>query len=134
MMPTAKRVATWRTEHSKRALVEKLDFVTAAGNLQTVVTPIAVLQKRNGRLALESWNPRVTRDEVVQRTGFVLNASAATETGVLLPAPVSMTHSAGNPGMGEGSSAAEPPAPAGPDEQPEAASAATAASAQAHLR
>ena len=39
MMPTAKRVATWRTEHSPRALVEKLDFVTAAGNLATVVTP-----------------------------------------------------------------------------------------------
>lgn len=80
MMPTAKRVATWRTEHSMRALVEKLDFVTAAGNLQTVVTPIAVFQKRNGRLALESWNPQVTRDEVVQRTGFLLDASMARET------------------------------------------------------
>ena len=33
MMPTAKRVVTWRTEHSTRTLVEKLDFVTAAGNL-----------------------------------------------------------------------------------------------------
>lgn len=80
MMPTAKRVATWRTEHSKRALVEKLDFVTAAGNLQTVVTPIAVLRKRRGRLALESWNPQVTRDEVVQRTGFALDASTAVQT------------------------------------------------------
>jgi glutaconate CoA-transferase subunit B len=80
MMPTAKRVATWRTEHSKRALVEKLDFVTAAGNLQTVVTPIAVLQKRNGRLVLESWNPQVTRDEVVQRTGFLLDTGMASET------------------------------------------------------
>jgi glutaconate CoA-transferase, subunit B len=85
MMPTAKRVATWRTEHSRRVLVEKLDFVTAAGNLQTVVTPIAVFQKRDGRLALESWNPQVARDEVVQRTGFGFDASAATPT--LPPTP-----------------------------------------------
>jgi glutaconate CoA-transferase subunit B len=80
MMPTAKRVATWRTEHSARALVEKLDFVTAAGNLQTVVTPIAVFQKREGRLALESWNPLVTLDEIVKRTGFRFDASGARPT------------------------------------------------------
>lgn len=80
MMPTARRVATWRTEHSKRTLVEKLDFVTAAGNLQTVVTPIAVLQKRGGRLALESWNPQAGRDEVIGRTGFALDASSAKPT------------------------------------------------------
>lgn len=80
MMPTAKRVATWRTEHSTRTLVEKLDFVTAAGNLQTVVTPIAVFQKRNGRLALESWNPQVTSDEVTKRTGFKFDAGGARPT------------------------------------------------------
>ena len=80
MMPTAKRVATWRTEHSPRALVEKLDFVTAAGNLQTVVTPIAVFQKQDGRLALESWNPQVSRDEVAKRTGFKFDAGAAQPT------------------------------------------------------
>jgi glutaconate CoA-transferase subunit B len=80
MMPTAKRVATWRTEHSARALVEKLDFVTAAGNLQTVVTPIAVFQKRDGRLALESWNPSVTLDEIVKRTGFRFDARGARPT------------------------------------------------------
>ena len=32
MMPTAKRVVTWRTEHSTRTLVEKLDFVTSVGH------------------------------------------------------------------------------------------------------
>lgn len=80
MMPTAKRVVTWRTEHSTRTLVEKLDFVTAAGNLQTVVTPIAVFQKRAGRLALESMNPQVTLDEVIRRTGFRFDASGAKPT------------------------------------------------------
>jgi glutaconate CoA-transferase subunit B len=60
--------------------VEKLDFVTAAGNLQTVVTPLAVFQKREGRLALESWNPQVTLDEVAKRTGFRFDAGAALPT------------------------------------------------------
>jgi glutaconate CoA-transferase subunit B len=80
MMPTAKRVVTWRTEHSVRTLVEKLDFVTAAGNLQTVVTPIAVFQKRDGRLALESHDPQVALDEVIRRTGFKFDASRAKPT------------------------------------------------------
>lgn len=77
MMPTAKRVVTWRTEHSPRALVEKLDFVTGAGNLSTVVTPIAVFQRRNGRLALESWNPAVAVEDVLARTGFTFDSSEA---------------------------------------------------------
>ncbi|MNC90128.1 hypothetical protein D3C83_61870 [compost metagenome] len=54
--------------------------MTAAGNLQTVVTPIAVFQKKDGRLALESWNPEVGRDEVVKRTGFRFEAGAAKPT------------------------------------------------------
>ena len=85
MMPTAKRVVTWRTEHSTRTLVEKLDFVTAAGNLQSVVTPIAVLQKREGRLALESRNPQVTLGEIIRRTGFRFDASAAQPTAPITP-------------------------------------------------
>lgn len=80
MMPTAKRVATWRTEHSPRTLVRKLDFVTAAGNLATLVTPLAVFQRRQGRLALESWNTAVTLAEVKDRTGFEFDASQATPT------------------------------------------------------
>jgi glutaconate CoA-transferase subunit B len=80
MMPTAKRVATWRTEHSPRTLVEKLDFVTAGGNLAALVTPLAVFQRRNGRLALESWNPAVTPAEVAKRTGFKFDAGNAAAT------------------------------------------------------
>lgn len=80
MMPTAKRVATWRTEHSPRTLVDKLDFVTASGNMAAVVTPIAVFQRGRGRLALESWNPQVTLDEVVKRTGFKFDATGTQAT------------------------------------------------------
>lgn len=77
MLPTAKRAVTWRTEHSKRSLVEKLDFTTAAGGMHGVVTPIAVFVKRDGRLALQSWHPEVTLEEVVARTGFAFDASGA---------------------------------------------------------
>jgi glutaconate CoA-transferase subunit B len=77
MLPTARRAVTWRTEHSKRSLVEKLDFTTASGGMHGVVTPIAVFVKRDGRLALQSWHPEVALDEVVARTGFAFDASEA---------------------------------------------------------
>ena len=80
MLPTAKRVVTWRTEHSPRTLVEKLDFVTAAGNLAALVTPIAVFQRREGRLALESWHPASSLAEVEARTGFSFDAAGASAT------------------------------------------------------
>lgn len=83
MLPTAKRVATWRTEHSPRALVDKLDFVTAAGNMATLVTPLAVFQREprpGARFALESRNPAVTADEIARRTGFSFDAAGARPT------------------------------------------------------
>ena len=80
MLPTARRVATWRTEHSPRTLVEKLDFVTAAGNLTALVTPLAVFQRRDGRLALQSWHPDSSVDEIAKRTGFSFDASGAAPT------------------------------------------------------
>ena len=80
MLPTARRAVTWRTEHSKRTLVEELDFVTAGGGMHGVVTPIAVFVKREGRLALPSWHPEVTFAQVQQRTGFAFDAEGAQPT------------------------------------------------------
>ena len=80
MLPTAKRVVTWRTEHSPRTLVEKLDFVTAAGNMAAVITPLAVFVRRGERLALESWHPDSALAEVVKRTGFAFDASGSAPT------------------------------------------------------
>ena len=77
MLPTARRAVTWRTEHSRRSLVEKLDFVTAGGGMHGVVTPLAVFVKRDGRLALQSWHPQAALEEVVARTGFAFDASGA---------------------------------------------------------
>lgn len=80
MLPTARRACTWRTEHSARTLVRKLDFVTSAGGFHGVVTPIAVFIKREGRLTLASWHPEASLDEVRQRTGFDVDASGAVPT------------------------------------------------------
>ena len=80
MLPTAQRVATWRTEHSPRALVDKLDFVTASGNLAALVTPLAVFQRTTGRFRLESWHPDASLEEVVARTGFQFDTTGAGPT------------------------------------------------------
>jgi glutaconate CoA-transferase, subunit B len=89
MMPTARRVVTWRTEHSPRALVQKLDFVTAAGNMATLVTPLAVFQRSTNaaaRFRLESWNPSVTVNDIEKQTGFEFDASNARPTDPITPA------------------------------------------------
>jgi glutaconate CoA-transferase subunit B len=80
MLPTAKRACTWRTEHSQRTLVQTLDFITAAGGMHGLVTPIAVFVKRDARLALQSWHPEASLDEVIQRTGFKFDATNAAPT------------------------------------------------------
>lgn len=80
MLPTARRACTWRTEHSTRTFVEKLDFRTSAGGFHGVVTPIAVFVKKNNRLALDSWHPDASLEEVRERTGFQFDASDARPT------------------------------------------------------
>ena len=83
MLPTAKRVVTWRTEHSARTLVNKLDFVTGAGNMATLVTPLAVFQRDiapESRFRLESWNVEVDIAEVARRTGFEFDSNHAQPT------------------------------------------------------
>ena len=80
MLPTARRAVTWRTEHSRRTLVETLDFVTASGGMHGVVTPIAVFTKRDGRLVLASWHPEASLDEVQDRTGFRFETDGAEPT------------------------------------------------------
>lgn len=80
MLPTARRSCTWRTEHSRRTLVERLDFRTSWGGFHGVVTPIAVFVKRDGRLALQSWHPLVSLEEVRDRTAFAFDATGAAPT------------------------------------------------------
>jgi glutaconate CoA-transferase subunit B len=81
MLPTAKRVVTWRTDHSPRALVDKLDFVTAAGNMTALITPIAVFEREPAagqRFQLTRYRPDVSIDQIRAQTGFAFDADAAT--------------------------------------------------------
>jgi glutaconate CoA-transferase, subunit B len=83
MMPTAKRVVTWRTEHSPRTLVDKLDFVTASGNMATLITPLAVFQRDTSpgsRFRLESWNAEVDPYDIARCSGFAFDRADARVT------------------------------------------------------
>ncbi|MBI4610917.1 MAG: hypothetical protein HY726_18145 [Candidatus Rokubacteria bacterium] len=72
VLPTARRVILWRTKHDRRTFVEKLDFVTATGNVDRVVTPLCVLRRVEGRLGVESLHPGVAARDVTENTGFPL--------------------------------------------------------------
>jgi len=78
ILPRARRVILWRARHDRRAFVERLDFVTAAGNVDRVVTPLCVMRRQSGageaggRLAVESLHPGVTAETVRAHTGFAV--------------------------------------------------------------
>lgn len=72
IMPRAKRTILWRTRHDPRVFVDRLDFVTAIGNVQYVVTPKCVFAREAGRLRVESIHPWVEPDELVAATGFAI--------------------------------------------------------------
>lgn len=65
-----RRVIVYRTRHDFRSLVPTVDFVTATGNLERVVTPLAVFRATPTGLRLEALQPGSTLDEVAGRTGF----------------------------------------------------------------
>ena len=72
LMPTARRVILWRTKHDPRTFVERLDFVTAAGNVDRVVTPLGIFARHRGRLEVESLHPGVTPEVFRNATGFTV--------------------------------------------------------------
>jgi glutaconate CoA-transferase subunit B len=80
MLPTAKRVVTWRNDHSPRALVDTLDFVTASGRMTALVTPLAVFEREpaaGSRFRLARYNPQTTPEAIAARTGFCFDAASA---------------------------------------------------------
>jgi glutaconate CoA-transferase subunit B len=74
------KVILFRTEHSRRTLVPKVDFVSAPGTSEKNVFrtggPIGLVTNRcaftfaDGRFMLASVHPRHTLEEVVENTGF----------------------------------------------------------------
>jgi len=77
---TARRTILWRTRHDQRAFVESLDFVSACGNVEWVVTPLAVLKRHEGSLRPESLHPGVTFEALQEATGFELARPEALPT------------------------------------------------------
>jgi len=91
----ARRTIVFRTEHTRRSLVERVDFISAAGSSppdvlrlggpSKVITPKATFRFDNeaGRLRLESAHPPYPVQHVVEETGFDLGDVSRVE-----PTPV----------------------------------------------
>jgi glutaconate CoA-transferase subunit B len=78
LMPSARRTILWRTKHDPRTFVERLDFVTAAGNVDRVVTPLCVFARRDGWLRVETIHPGVSPETLRTATGFSIEVDDAT--------------------------------------------------------
>jgi glutaconate CoA-transferase subunit B len=91
----ARRTVVFRTEHTLRSLVAKVDYISAAGstppdvlrygNPTKVVTPKAIFRfdKDAGLLQLDSIHPGYTLDDIRAATGFDVGNGPASIT----PAP-----------------------------------------------
>jgi glutaconate CoA-transferase subunit B len=78
----ARRTVVFRTEHTRRSLVERVDYISAAGsspadvlrlgNPSKLITPKATFRfdKDAARLRLDSIHPSHTMEEIRENTGF----------------------------------------------------------------
>ena len=74
------KVILFRTEHSRRTLVPKVDFISAPGsnepNVYRTGGPVALITNRclftfaDGRFTLASVHPGHTVEDVIENTGF----------------------------------------------------------------
>ena len=82
MYPVVPRTILFREEHSRRTLVPKVEFVSAAGNPQALLTGKALFgwQKEARRWLLQSVHPGHTFDEVRHDTGFDFDFQEVTTT------------------------------------------------------
>ncbi|MDA3948078.1 MAG: hypothetical protein PF508_02540 [Spirochaeta sp.] len=80
IVPTAHHTIVWRTRHDTRSVVEKCAFVTAAGSVREVVTPLGVLVIDAGDLKIGRWYSFTTEAEIRANTGYeILTATGAGE-------------------------------------------------------
>ncbi len=76
IVPTARRTIVWRTRHDRRSFPDRCDFVTAAGNVREVVSPLGLLRVEDGELRLAGWFPYSNRDEIRRNTAFPIAETA----------------------------------------------------------
>ncbi len=84
-----RRVVLFRTEHSPRIFVERVDHVTSPGSGPadvvrpggpwTCVTPLCVFRfdRERARLVVQSLHPGVSREDLERQTGFAVEYDAA---------------------------------------------------------
>jgi glutaconate CoA-transferase subunit B len=85
LLPVVKRAILWRTKHDRRTFVQHVDFITARGNIDKIITPLAVFVYREGRLLLERLHPHTSPEEVADNTGFALEPLSAEGPGQTVP-------------------------------------------------
>jgi glutaconate CoA-transferase subunit B len=73
LFQVVRRVIVFRTRHDPQSLVPAVDFVTATGNLDRVVTPLGIFRATPAGLRLEAIQAELTLEEVARRTGFAVN-------------------------------------------------------------
>jgi glutaconate CoA-transferase, subunit B len=75
IVPTAKHIIVWRTRHDIRSIVDHCDFVTAEGNVEEVVTPLGILEKKDGELVISKWFTFSSIESIQENTGFPITVS-----------------------------------------------------------
>lgn len=80
LIPTARRAIIWRTKHDRRTFTEKLDFLTARGNVSDIVTPLCIFNMYGGELILKSIHPTSSIEEIADNTAFPIRYIKLTAT------------------------------------------------------
>jgi len=70
LFQVVRRIIVYRTRHDRRSLVPSVDFVTATGNLDRVVTPLAIFRHTAEGLRLEGLMPGIALRTIEEATGF----------------------------------------------------------------
>lgn len=76
LMPLVPTIILFREEHSRRVLVPKVEFVSAAGAPKRLVTGRAVFRFAPTGIVLLSAHPGETEDTIRERTGFAFTLDA----------------------------------------------------------
>ena len=80
LSPTARRAIIWRTKHDRRTFANRVDFVTAQGNVSEIVTPLCIFTMYQGELILKSVHPYSSIEEVAENTGFPIRYFSIEQT------------------------------------------------------
>jgi len=70
LIPNAKRCFVWKSKHEIRGIVKSVDFVTSAGNVEYIFTPLCIFKKTEGIMKVCGIMPGSDLKEIQENTGF----------------------------------------------------------------